>query len=108
MTEIYRNLNKACWSVREGGIVVAHVDAACMRQVSFHVSEAARQRAIRLRQRAVLAWARGTLFEAPLQGSSERIRFNPFDGAHFEMGDFIVTEASLVHFLADGTCWGVL
>ncbi len=108
MTEVYRNLNKRCWSVREGGLVVAHVDATCMRQVSFHVSEAARQRAIRLRQRAVMAWAKGTLFEAPLQGSSELITFDPFDGPDFMRGDWPVREASLVHFLADGTCWGVL
>lgn len=108
MTEVYRNLNRRCWSVREGGLVVAHVDATCLYAVTFHVSEAARQRAIRLRQRAVLAWAKGKLIDAPLQESSERITFDPFTGPHFEMGDFIIKEASLVHFLADGSCWGVL
>ncbi|ARO54051.1 hypothetical protein B2G69_07765 [Methylorubrum zatmanii] len=108
MTDVYRNRVRRVWSVRESGLVVAHVDAVCLYDVSFHVSEAARQRAIRLGQRAVLAFARGKLIDAPLQGSSELITFDPFTGPHFEMGDFIIKEASLVHFLADGSCWGVL
>ena len=108
MTEVYRNLNKRSWSVREGGRVVAHVDALAMRDVSFHVSEAARQRALRLGQRAVMAWAKGVLCEAHRWPSAERIRFDPFEGPDFMAGDIEVVSAHLVFFDADGSCWGIL
>ncbi|MGU3339438.1 hypothetical protein ACLBXJ_15585 [Methylobacterium mesophilicum] len=106
--DVYRNLNRACWSVRENRRVVDHVVEIALYDVKFHVSEAARQRVLRLGQRAVLAWASGIIIDAPLQQSSDRIKFDPFEGPHFMVGEWPVHEASLVHFLADGSCWGVL
>ncbi|MCJ2040952.1 hypothetical protein MKK55_18655 [Methylobacterium sp. J-059] len=108
MTEVYRNLNRRKWSIREGGRVVGHVDVCCLRDVSFHVSVAARQRAIRIGQRAVMAWARGVLCEAHRWPSAERIRFSPFEGPSFMAGEFEIDSAKLVFFDADGTCWGIL
>jgi len=106
--DVYRNLNRACWSVRENRRVVDHVDSIALYDVRFHVSEAARQRVLRLGQRAVMAWASGIVIDAPLQRSSERIKFDPFEGPDFMMGEWPVHEANLIHFDRHGRCWGVL
>lgn len=107
MTDVYRNRVRRVWSVRESGLVVAHVDAVCLYDVTFIVSEAARQRTLRTRHRAVLAWARGRLIEAPMQASSMRVRFDPYAGPSFMIDDWPIERANLVHFTPDG-CWAVL
>ncbi|TXN04805.1 hypothetical protein FV219_10505 [Methylobacterium sp. WL122] len=107
MTDVYRNRVRRVWSVCESGLVVAHVDAVCLYDVTFIVSEAARQRALRKGQRAVMAWARGRLIDAPLQASSMRVSFDPFAGPSFMIDDWPIREASLVHFTPTG-CWAVL
>jgi hypothetical protein len=108
LVDVYRNLNRACWSVRENRRVVDHVESIALYDVRFHVSEAAQQRAIRVGQRAVMAWASGHVIDAPLQGSSTRITFDPFDEPIFMMEEWPIYSASLVHFDRHGRCWGVL
>lgn len=53
--ELYRCIPRRCWSVRQDRRVVAHVSALVLSDVTFRVSEAGRQRILRLRQRAVVA-----------------------------------------------------
>ncbi|KOX59655.1 MULTISPECIES: hypothetical protein [unclassified Methylobacterium] len=109
MTDVYRNLVRRDWSVREGGLVVGHVPTIALSDVRFMVSEAARQRTLRLRQRAVMAWATGTRCDAPRYPSAIRVRFDPYAGPHFTTEDgTVVLRANLVHFLEDATCWAVL
>ena len=107
MTDVYRNRIRRVWSVRESGLVVAHVDACALYDVVFQVSEAARQRTLRTRHRAVMAWARGRLIDAPRQASEFRVSFDPYAGPAFMIGDVPLLRASLVHFAPDG-CWAVL
>jgi hypothetical protein len=107
--DVYRNLVRRAWSVREGGRVVGHEPVVTLRDVRFVVSEAARQRTLRLRQRAVMAWATGTRCDAPRYPSAIRVRFNPYAGPNFTTPDgTVVLRASLVHFMEDATCWAVL
>ena len=61
-TDLYRNLTRGCWSLRQGGRVVGHAAAAALADVSLHASEPARQRFLRTGHRTVHAWARGTLW----------------------------------------------
>lgn len=105
--DVYRNLTKRCWSVRENGKVVDHVEAIALEDVSFRVSEAARQRVLRLGQRAVLAWATGLVTDTPMQPGSERIKFDPFEMETFRSGTTPVFWMSLAHFDRNGRCWGV-
>ena len=107
MTDVYRNRVRRVWSVRESGRVVSYVDACALYDVEFFVSEATRQRTLRTRQRAVMAWARGRLIDAPRQASSMRVSFDPYAGPSFMIGDAPLVRASLVHFGPDG-CWAVL
>lgn len=107
--DVYRNLTRRAWSLRVAGRVVGHEQVLVLRDVRFVVSEAARQRTLRLRQRQVLAWATGVRCEAPLYPSATRVRFDPYAGPNFTTADgFVVFEAALVHFLENATCWAVL
>lgn len=113
MTEVdvYRNLRlrPRAWSVREGGRVSRYVREIALRDVVFIVHPAAVARVKRLRQRAVCAYARGTLCDAPRYPAAIRVSFNPYEAAAFTTDDgTVVLRASLVRFEEDGSCWAVL
>lgn len=57
--DVYRNLRKGGWSVRQDGLVVAHTDAIMLRDVAFVVQKSGHRRAERTGVRNVHAWARG-------------------------------------------------
>lgn len=54
---VYRNLNQKCWSVKHGGVVIAHTPTAFMWDVEFRVNEAGRQRVLREGVKNVHAYA---------------------------------------------------
>jgi hypothetical protein len=59
---VYKNLHKACWSVRSShsGIVLCHCSYILLLNATFHVSERGRQRVIREKTKNVHAGIRGT------------------------------------------------
>ena len=59
VVEVYRNLNSRCWSVRAGGLVVAHLPEAWLRDVRWVVRESGRQRVLKSGVKNVHAFARG-------------------------------------------------
>lgn len=42
--QVYKNLHKGCWSVRQAGRVVAHLDYICLENCNFHVGKSGRDR----------------------------------------------------------------
>lgn len=42
--QVYKNLHKGCWSVRQSGKVVAHLDYICLENCNFHVGKSGRDR----------------------------------------------------------------
>ena len=44
--EVYRNLHKNCWSVRQDGKVLFHTEYICLRDVKFVVQPAGREKGI--------------------------------------------------------------
>lgn len=62
-SDIYYNLHKHCLSVRQRGIVVAHLDSVALRNVEFKVSEAGRQRVLKEKRKNVHATVRGEIQE---------------------------------------------
>ena len=57
--EVYKNLNRNCWSVRQDGIVMLHTHAIALKQCQFKVSEAGRQRVLREKRKNVHAFIKG-------------------------------------------------
>jgi len=98
---IYWNLNKDCVSIQDAKTrkVIGYAKSVLLENVSFVVSEANRQRAIRDKQRNVHAYACGTLTAAdwienktnsPITWNgadtaklNRRVSYNPFRAATF-------------------------
>ena len=59
--EVYKNLNRDCFSVRQGGIVRFHTKIVCLKNVTYKVSEAGRQRVLKEKRKNVHAFVVGTI-----------------------------------------------
>ncbi|MCJ2084210.1 hypothetical protein [Methylobacterium sp. J-090] len=106
--EVYRNLSRAAFSIREGGRVVGHRQDLALRDVRFIVSAAGVIRVRSRRQREVVAYARGDLWESPLLSGALRVRFDPYRSPDFTLPDGSpISAAAFAHFLPDGSCWAV-
>lgn len=85
---VYFNLHKKCWSVKalEGerkGRVIRHTNELTLRDVTFKVSEAGRQRVLREQRKNVHAGAVGTLCDPIPRENWERVSYNPYKAGHF-------------------------
>lgn len=111
MSDIYRNLIRSCWSVREGGRVIAHVPAIVLADVAMVVQPGARARLIRTGRREVHAFCRGTLanIEGVPAGAVE-IGYSPWHAPHFTSrpGFSKVLACRLIVFTNTGKAWALL
>jgi len=86
LVEVYFNLHKKIFSVRlvKTRRVVLHTDSIILKDVTFKVSEAGRQRVLKEKRKNVHAWARGTFVEAGgcdlavWPGKVVRVKYNPY------------------------------
>ena len=62
--KVYWNLHRHCYSIHQAGLVVAHADTVELRDVTFKVSEAGRQRVLKERKKNVHAFVTGYLDES--------------------------------------------
>ena len=87
MTEVYWNLHKHCFSVRERGRVVAHVDHVTLVNAHFVVQRSGYERTVRERVRCVHAWVRGEVTKIPNTASCTQalVTYNPFRADHFQV-----------------------
>ena len=61
MPEVYRNLTRGDWSIREGGLVVAHRESVLIHKPRFVVQPAGRARVLREKRKNVHAFVRGSV-----------------------------------------------
>ena len=59
--DVYKNLHKGCWSVRQAGKVVAHIDYICLKNCNLKVGEKGRDRVRKEGVKNVHAFVRGFL-----------------------------------------------
>ncbi|TXN04858.1 hypothetical protein FV242_05750 [Methylobacterium sp. WL64] len=104
MADIYWHRGRRLWSVREGGRVVAHVEAIALADVVFRASEASRLRCLRTGARDVHAWAAGTVTEVPRPAGAVRLRYRLAEPG-FRAEEAVVVAAAAAWFEADGTAW---
>jgi hypothetical protein len=57
--EVYRNLHKKCWSVRQRGKVRLHTDYICLKSADFKVSQKGRTRVLKEQRKNVHAFIKG-------------------------------------------------
>jgi hypothetical protein len=96
---VHKNLHRGDWSVTQKGRVIAHLPELVLADVTFRVSEATRQRVLRKRQRAVHAWAEGTVVDAA-PDCSVSVTYNPYRCASFTIrhDDSPIHRAAFCHF----------
>jgi hypothetical protein len=87
MTEVYWNLHKHCFSVRERGRVIRHTDHVTLRNAHFVVQRSGYERTVREKVRCVQAWVRGEVTEASegLSGPTAFVTYNPYRADHFQV-----------------------
>ncbi|WP_279356729.1 hypothetical protein [Methylobacterium indicum] len=103
--EVYRHTRRRCWSLREGGRVVAHVEAVALTGIVLVVRPGALARVRNRRVREVCAVARGTPTAAPRPPWARRLRFDVYGAGVFLADGHHITAASFAWFEADGTSW---
>ena len=87
--EVYKNLSRDCYSVRQGGIVRFHTHAICLKDVEYKVSEAGRQRVLREKRKNVHAVVKGTIVHSrelwfeKLPFPADWVTYNPYKNDSF-------------------------
>lgn len=88
--EVYKNLHKGCWSVRQDGIVRFHTDYITLKLVQFRVGQKGRERVIREKAKNVHAFVKGFLCQAKeIDGALgedqkwDTVSYNPYKGDSF-------------------------
>ena len=87
--EVYKNLSRDCYSVRQGGIVRFHTHAICLKDVEYKVSEAGRQRVLRQKRKNVHAVVKGTIVHSrelwfeKLPFPADWVTYNPYKNDSF-------------------------
>ncbi len=76
--QVYRNLNRACWSVRLRGKVIGHVSTMTLQDVTLIIQQAGQTRVRVTGQKNVHAYARGKLGQADAATAATlRTRYDP-------------------------------
>ena len=111
-TEIYRNLHKKCFSVRQRGRVVGHLmddptEHVLLKDVKFAVQPAGRRKVLREKRKNVHAFVRGDMV-SPLSYDDthfwtkapfdKEVTYNPYKGNtfYYKYSGFPITEADEV------------
>lgn len=86
---IYKNLHNGLFSVKQGGLVVAHVASVTLTSVTLKVSEAGRQRVLRDKQKNVHAFVVGMIkdINKPCDKVGARLSYNPYKADCFTWCD---------------------
>jgi hypothetical protein len=105
---VYRNLTRGCWSIKskKTNRVIHHADVLHMRDCSFKVSQAGRERVVREQKKYVHAYVVGEFdsFQGViLLDSWKRVRYNPYINTSFVWNDDTpIEKAEEVFFDFDG------
>ena len=107
MTDVYRNLTRRGWSIRERGRVVGHLQFLTLAGAVMIVRPGARARVLRTGHREVQAWIRGDLIpHAGVPPVAVRLRYRPFEAGHFTDDCGLQVQAAAFVFLdEDGRAW---
>ena len=83
--EVYFNLHKKTWSVRQGGKVVGHTDQISIKNAQYIVSKKGNERVRREKKKNVHAFVRGYhMSELPLMPSQVQfVSYNPYKNNSF-------------------------
>ena len=83
---IYRNLHNGMFSIKQDGLVVAHVDSIFLSSAIFKVNQSGRNRVIKEQKKNVHAFVIGYVKSVNVGidlGASRAVSYNPYKYGHF-------------------------
>jgi hypothetical protein len=86
--DVYWNLHRGGFSIRERGRVIARVDRIVLRNARFVVQRAGWEATVRERVKRVHAVVRGEIVEADIGATAGRLHtvtYNPYRADHFQV-----------------------
>lgn len=87
--EVYRNLHKKCYSIKQDGLVKAHAQQLKLNDCTFHVNEKGRNRVRINKRKEVHAWVKGLIdlsrwwTDFSWMNPFNRIHYNPYENDGF-------------------------
>lgn len=87
---IYKNLHNGLFSVKQDGLVVAHIESVLLASVSFKVNDSGRNRVIREKKKNVHAFIVGYILNVnntPMSLLKRSITYNPYKFNYFYFKD---------------------
>jgi hypothetical protein len=116
-TEIYRNLHKKCFSVRQRGRVVGHLmddptEHVLLKDVKFAVQPAGRRKVLREKRKNVHAFVRGDMVSPhsipypELNEFKREVTYNPYHYStfYFKESELGITDAAYA-LVRHGKVW---
>ncbi len=101
--QVYRNLNRGGYSIRQGGLIVAHADTLFLQLCRMKVNRAGRRRVIKYRVKTVHAYIEGLVVSGAPDENRIKIRYNPYEVSTFVTDNReVVRKAGWVIFGRDG------
>lgn len=102
--EVYRNLqgDGITYSVRQSGLVVAHVQSIALDFVQFLVQPAGPKRVRRDGRKYVHAWVRGYVSSRKPKAVGKRVSYDPYVQLTFECGGKPIFECERVSITESG------
>ena len=86
--QVYFNLHRRCWSVRQRGRVIGHANSLVLRDVTWRVQPSGRERVRREGRKNVHAYASGWVTHLILlDGTEQAVRYNPYELETFVVGN---------------------
>jgi hypothetical protein len=94
--DVYKNLHRACYSVRVKGKVASYASSVVLADVNFHVSQSGNARVRARKCREVHAWVKGEVELATdepvsVPPSAKRFTYNPFRDTGFVLSCDLAT-----------------
>lgn len=87
---IYKNLHNGLFSVKQGGLVVAHIESVLLANVTFKVNDGGRERVIKEQKKNVHAFIVGYILNVnhtPMSLLKRAITYNPYKYNYFYFKD---------------------
>jgi len=85
--EVYKNLHKNCWSVRQDGKVRFHCAYVCLRDVVFVVRQRGREKVLETKRKNVHAFVKGYICPVSEANVSpacwDGVYYNPYVAGYF-------------------------
>jgi len=102
--EVYRNLHKHCWSIRDTktGRVIEHTNNVHIKDAKLVVRKAGREKVLREKRKNVHAFVRGTI-ESCSSCHTEQIAYNPY-----KYDSFVLVESKEPIFNAEHVYLNIL